>query len=48
MLNYLRAASGKITTVGSEQINGVQTTHYSGAVSLDKVANALPVANRAK
>jgi hypothetical protein len=47
MLNYLRAASGKITTVGSEPINGVQSTHYRGAISLDRVANALPGANRA-
>jgi hypothetical protein len=47
MLNYLRAASGKVTTVGSEQVNGVQTTHYRGAISLDRVANTLPAASRA-
>jgi hypothetical protein len=47
MLNFLRAASGKVTTVGSDQVNGVQTTHYRGAISLDRVANALPASARA-
>ncbi|MDQ6817853.1 MAG: hypothetical protein M3018_10700 [Actinomycetota bacterium] len=47
MLSYLRAASGKVTTVGTDQVNGVQTTHYRGAISLDRVANVLPAASRA-
>ncbi len=47
MLSFLRASSGKVTTVGSEQVNGVQTTHYRGAISLDRVANLLPASSRA-
>jgi hypothetical protein len=33
--------------VGSEQVNGLQTTHYRGVISLDRVANALPASARA-
>jgi hypothetical protein len=46
MLNYLRGASGTVTKVGTEQVNGVQTTHYRGAISLDRVPDALPPVSR--
>jgi hypothetical protein len=45
-LQYLRAVGGSITKVGTESVNGVQTTHYKGTISLDKVPNALPAASR--
>jgi hypothetical protein len=46
MLQYLRAVSGTITKVGSEQVGGVQTTHYKATISLDKVPDAVPAAQR--
>jgi hypothetical protein len=46
MLGYLRA-SGSVKKVGSDVINGVQTTHYHATIDLSKVPNALPAANRA-
>jgi hypothetical protein len=45
-LQYLRAVGSGVTKVGSEQIGGVQTTHYKATISLDKVPNALPAASR--
>ncbi len=42
MLTYLRATSGKIEKVGSEDIRGVATTHYRAHVDLDKVADQAP------
>jgi Zn-dependent alcohol dehydrogenase len=46
LLQYLRAVSGNITKVGSESIGGTQTTHYKATISLDKVPNSLPAAQR--
>jgi hypothetical protein len=46
MLGYLRA-SGSVQKVGSDVINGIQTTRYHATVDLSKVPNALPAANRA-
>jgi hypothetical protein len=46
MLQYLRAVSGTITKVGSDQVGGTQTTHYKATISLDKVPNAVPAAQR--
>jgi endonuclease YncB( thermonuclease family) len=46
-LQYLRAAGGSVTTVGSERINGVSTTHYQTAINLDRVGSQLPSASRA-
>jgi Zn-dependent alcohol dehydrogenase len=46
LLQYLRAVSGTITKVGSDQVGGVQTTHYKATISLDKVPDALPTAQR--
>jgi hypothetical protein len=46
LLQYLRAVSGTITKVGSEQVGGTQTTHYKATISLDKVPDAVPAAQR--
>jgi hypothetical protein len=46
-LQYLRAA-GTVTKVGSEQVNGIATTHYRGVIDLDKVANTLPSSSRSQ
>ena len=42
MLAYLRATSGKIDKVGTEDVRGVQTTHYRAKVNLDRVADQAP------
>ena len=42
MLEYLKAASGKIDKVGTEDVRGVETTHYRANVDLDKVADQAP------
>ncbi|MCD2192341.1 hypothetical protein LQ327_02880 [Actinomycetospora endophytica] len=39
-LGYLKAISDTTREVGPEQIDGVDTTHYAGAVDLDKVPGA--------
>ncbi len=46
-LNYLRASSGGVTTVGTETINGVTTTHYRATIELDKVVSRLPASEQA-
>lgn len=40
-LDYLRA-TGSVETVGTEQLDGVETTHYKGTIELDKVADQVP------
>jgi hypothetical protein len=42
MLQYLRAASDGVVRVGSEQVNGVETTHYRADLSLDRLPDDLP------
>jgi hypothetical protein len=42
MLAYLRATSGEIEKVGTEDVRGVETTHYRAKVDLDKVADQAP------
>lgn len=46
LLNFLRAASGKVITVGTAQVNGVHTTEYRGSINLDRVPDAMPAASR--
>lgn len=46
-LQYLRAESDSIATVGTEQVGGVMTTHYHVDLNFDRVAGALPAADRA-
>jgi hypothetical protein len=46
-LSYLRAA-GTVTTVGSETVNGIQTTHYRAVIDLDKVPDTLPTSSKSQ
>jgi hypothetical protein len=46
LVPYLRAV-GKIETVGREDVNGAQTTHYRSRVVLAKVARNAPAKKRA-
>jgi hypothetical protein len=41
MLEYLRAA-GSVEEVGTEEVRGVETTHYEGVIDLDRVAELAP------
>lgn len=41
-LEYLRAASGRVQEVGTEEVRGVQTTRYRMVVDLEKVAATTP------
>lgn len=47
-LRYLQATSGGVTRVGSESVDGVQTTHYRGQIQLDRVPDAFPPASRSQ
>jgi hypothetical protein len=47
VLQYLRAESDSIVSEGQEQVDGVAATHYHVDLSLDRVAGALPAADRA-
>jgi len=42
MLAYLKATSGKIKKIGTEDVRGVSTTHYRATVDLAKVAEQAP------
>jgi hypothetical protein len=42
MLDWLRAASGNVTTVGTETVDGVETTHYRATIDLGKYPNLVP------
>jgi hypothetical protein len=44
-IQFLRSSSD-IEKVGTEKVRGVETTHYKGVSHLDKLAGALPPANR--
>ncbi len=46
-LQYLRAASAGVTKVGTETVDGVQTTRYRSVIQLDRVSRTLPPASRA-
>lgn len=46
-LTYLRAVTRNgIKTLGSEKIDGVQTTHYRGDLDLSRLADVVPAADR--
>jgi hypothetical protein len=47
-LRYLEATSGGVTKVGSQSVDGFQTTEYRARINLDRVANAAPAADRAQ
>ncbi len=46
-LEYLRASSGGVTTVGSESIDGVATTHYRATLQVSSILGRLPAADQA-
>jgi hypothetical protein len=41
-LDLLRAASPDFAAVGDEEVRGVETTHYSGTVDMEKLAQEAP------
>ena len=45
LLQFLNA-TGTVTTVGSEQIGGVATTHYHAVTELDRYADTVPSSER--
>jgi hypothetical protein len=45
-LQYLRGASDDFERVGSEQVRGVETTHYRGTVDLRKALERIPADSR--
>lgn len=45
-LQYLKAVSGDVEDKGSEQVRGVETTHYSATVDLRKFPDVLPEEQR--
>lgn len=47
MLQYLKAASGGVTKVGTERVGSFTTTHYRGAISLDNYPKLVPSSQRA-
>jgi hypothetical protein len=47
MVGWLRTVSGDVTTVGTEQIDGVDTTHYRANVDLSKYPDLVPSDQRA-
>ena len=46
LLEYLRASSGGVNTVGSETLDGVPTTHYRGTLQLSNILDRLPASSR--
>ncbi|MEA2155508.1 MAG: hypothetical protein QOE11_1648 [Solirubrobacteraceae bacterium] len=45
-LQYLKAASGDVTKVGTETVRGASTTRYKATIDFDKVADAAPAGQR--
>jgi hypothetical protein len=46
-LEYLRASSGGVVSLGSETVNGVPTTHYSATLQMSRILDRLPGAQQA-
>lgn len=46
-LEYLKALSGRVQNLGTEQVRGVLTTHYHAVTDLSRSASAFPAAKRA-
>jgi len=42
IIEYLRASSGGVSTVGSETLDGVPTTHYRGVLQVSAILDRLP------
>jgi len=45
-LNYLKAASGDVTKVGTEDVRGEPTTHYKATIDFNKVPDSAPADQR--
>jgi len=41
-LDYLRASSGAVVSLGSQSINGVPSTHYSATLQMSRILDRLP------
>jgi hypothetical protein len=41
-LDYLRASSGAVVSLGSQSVDGVPTTHYSATLQLSRILDRLP------
>ena len=46
MLDYLRGLSSGVTRVGSDDVRGVQATHYHAETDMNKVLSSLPQSQR--
>jgi hypothetical protein len=46
-LDNLRATSGRVEKVGTEDVRGVKTTHYRATIELDKLPSLVPQSERA-
>jgi hypothetical protein len=46
ILDYLRAVSGEIETVGTEELRGVATSHYRATIDLRRYGKLVPAAER--
>jgi len=46
-LQYLKAAGGSVTRVGTETVRGTSTTHYKATVDFEKVPDTAPADERA-
>lgn len=46
MVDWLRSVSGDVTTVGTEKLDGVDTTHYRATVDLSKYPGLVPAGQR--
>jgi hypothetical protein len=46
MFNQLKAMSGEIEKVGTEEVRGVEATHYSGEVDIDRLHEVVPADRR--
>ena len=47
VLEFLLGTSGEIRQVGTEEVRGVPTTHYRGAIDIEKVIDRAPAGERA-
>jgi len=46
MVDWLRALSGSVTTVGTENVGGEATTHYRATIDIDKYVDLVPAEQR--
>jgi hypothetical protein len=47
LLSYLKAASGQVTKLGAEDVQGVPATHYRGTIDYKRYASLVPPTERA-